>query len=93
MTVPAETAPVLVVVQSIELVSMGAVMALATVDLEIDGVNLRIEGVRVTRRGGLLACEPPHFRDPRSGQWRPALLLPKELSDVIAGEVLQAVRS
>ena len=42
-----ETAPVLVMVQSIEpVIGMGAVVALATVDPEIAGIGFRNKGVR-----------------------------------------------
>ncbi len=39
-------------------------------------------------RDGKHICQAPQFRDPKSGQWLPCILLPPELREAIAAEVL-----
>ena len=63
-------------------------VGLAIVEVEVAGVALVLQGVRVLRDGnGGLACQPPVFRHP-SGRWLPALLMPPELTAAIGAEVL-----
>jgi hypothetical protein len=65
----------------------GRLIALAAVELELDGVGLVMQGVRVVKQSNRIATEAPRFRDPRTGQWVPALILPDELGRAIAREV------
>jgi hypothetical protein len=61
---------------------------LAGVRIEIEGVVLLLQGVRVLREpDGGLTCQEPRFRHPDGG-WVPVLVLPPELSDAIAAAVL-----
>jgi hypothetical protein len=39
-----------------------------------------------------MTTEAPRYRDPRTGQWLPALILPDELGAAIAREVHRIVR-
>lgn len=84
-----EYASVTVTVIGVEQVAgMGAVTALGTVEVEWGGIAATIQGVRVMRGPGGLRVEAPRFRHPRTGQWLPAMLLPKPVTDAIAAELL-----
>ncbi|MBN8899875.1 MAG: hypothetical protein J0H57_02490 [Rhodospirillales bacterium] len=68
----------------------GPVVALASVSVDLDGVELELHGLQVRRRpDGLLECKAPHFRD-TTGTWRTAITLPPELEDAIGREVVAA---
>jgi hypothetical protein len=61
------------------------------VEIDIAGITLRLVGVQIVRHSAnLLECNPPAFRHGRSGEWLPAIILPPELADAIAIEVLKA---
>jgi len=65
----------------------GRLTALAAIELELDGIGLTVQGVRVIRRNGRVTIEAPHYRNPKTGQWLPALILPDELGAAIAREL------
>lgn len=67
----------------------GRLVALATVELELEGVVLVMQGVRVVRHGDRITTQAPRFRNPLTGDWVPALLVPDELGQAIAREVHQ----
>ena len=67
----------------------GRLVALAKVELELDGVVLVMQGVRVMRQGTVITTQAPRFRDPRTGNWQPALIVPDELGQAIARELNQ----
>jgi hypothetical protein len=70
----------------------GRLLAFANVELVIEGVELKLQGIGVVReRDGSLTCEAPRFRHP-DGRWLPGVVLPKELTTAIATEVLAAYR-
>ncbi len=70
----------------------GRLAALADVRIEIEGVVVLLQGVRVLREpDGGLACQEPRFRHP-DGRWVLVAVLPPELSDAIAATVLALVR-
>ena len=70
----------------------GRLAGLADVRIEIEGVVLLLQGVRVLReRDGRLGYQEPRFRHPDGG-WVAALVLPPELSDAIATAVLALAR-
>jgi hypothetical protein len=70
----------------------GRLAGLADVRIEIEGVVLLLQGVRVLREPeGRLACQEPRFRHPNGG-WVAALVLPPELSDAIELAVLALAR-
>ena len=70
----------------------GRLTALADVRIEIEGVVLLLQGVRVLREpDGGLACQEPRFRHP-DGRWMPVAVLPPELSEAIAATVLALAR-
>jgi hypothetical protein len=91
----AETTPVEYRVLQIEQVAgAGSLIGLATVEADIAGVAIVLQGVQVRRRtDGTLDCLAPQFRHARNGRWLPCLLLPPELSAAIASEVLAAISS
>ena len=69
----------------------GRLYALARVALDVDGIEMRLQGVRVVRQPtGLLAVEAPQFRQP-GGEWVPAVTLPPELKQAIAQDILDIV--
>jgi hypothetical protein len=88
----AETSVVTFAVTGFEWVrGKGRLAGLADVRIEIEGVGLLLQGVRVLRElDGGLACQEPRFRHPDGG-WVPMLVLPPELSDAVAAAVLALV--
>jgi hypothetical protein len=70
----------------------GRLVALAKVELELDGVVLVMQGVRVMRQRDRITTQAPRFRDPRTGDWIPALIVPEELGQAIARELHQILR-
>jgi stage V sporulation protein G len=85
----AETSVVTFAVTGFERVpGKGRLAGLADVRIEIEGVVLLLQGVRVLHEpDGGLACQEPRFRHP-DGRWVQAAVLPPELSDAIAVAVL-----
>ena len=65
----------------------GRLLALAALEIEFDGVTLGLNGVQVIRRGKRIATQAPRFRNPKTGVWAPAVVLPDELGAAIAREV------
>jgi hypothetical protein len=69
----------------------GRLLALAALEIDFDGVTLRLQGVQVVRQGKGITTQAPHFRDPKKGVWVPAVILPDELRAAIAQEVQSMV--
>ena len=65
----------------------GRLLALATLEIEFDGVKLGLHGVQVIREGECVTTQAPRFRNPKTGVWAPAVILPEELGAAIAQEV------
>jgi hypothetical protein len=65
----------------------GRLLALAALEIDFDGVILQLQGVQVIRQGRRITTQAPRFRDPKSGVWEPAVILPDELGAAIAQEV------
>jgi hypothetical protein len=65
----------------------GRLLALATLEIEFDGVKLGLQGVQVIRQGKRITTQAPRFRNPKTGVWAPAVILPDELGAAIAREV------
>jgi hypothetical protein len=89
MTEAATTIVSFTVLEVLPVRGAGRLIALASVELELDGVVLIMQGVRVVRMGNGVLTEPPKFRDPRTGDWIPALIVPAELGEAIARELNQ----
>jgi hypothetical protein len=89
MTDAATTMVTFTVLEVLPVRGAGRLIALASVELELDGVILVMQGVRVVRMGNGVLTEPPKFRDPRTGGWIPALIVPAELGEAIARELNQ----
>ena len=88
----AETATVTFTVTDVARIEgAGRLAALAAIEIELDGVALTVQGVRVLRQKNRITTEAPRYRDPRTGQWLPALILPEELGAAIAREVHRIV--
>jgi hypothetical protein len=90
--VSAGTTEALLTVLSVEPVTgSGKLVALAAVEIEIAGIPILIQGVKIVRRpDGLLNCEPPQFRGP-DGRWGAAAILPPDLAQGLAAEVFAAM--
>ncbi|PHK93794.1 hypothetical protein CR162_16900 [Pseudoroseomonas rhizosphaerae] len=67
----------------------GKLKALAVVLVEVEGVQITLQGVQVVQGADGLCCRAPTFRHPRDGRWLPAVALPPVLADAIAAEVLE----
>lgn len=87
--VEAETTAVNVAVLQVERAYAGRLLALAEVEIEIDGIVIVLHGVRVVDLGPRsLGVEPPAWR--AGAQSRAAISLPEELTATIADAVLDA---
>jgi hypothetical protein len=87
-----ETAAVRVTVLGLNLVHGGRLLALAAVEIDIEGIVIGLDGVRVVQLGPhRLGVEPPAWR--AGAQSRPAVILPPELTSAIAGAVLDLYQS
>ena len=71
----------------------GRLVALASVELELEGVVLGIQGVRVVREGDRVRTQPPRYRDPATGTWKSAVVVPRELGRAIGQEVCKLLRA
>jgi hypothetical protein len=90
----ATTATVTFTVTDVERIEgAGRLAALAAIEIELDGIALTVQGVRVVRQNNRITTEAPRYRDPRTGQWLPALILPDELGAAIARELHRIVMS
>jgi hypothetical protein len=70
--------------------SAGNLLALATVAIDLHGIELTLHGIQIQRLpGGALQCSAPRYRCP-TGQWQPAVTLPDELEVAIGNEVIAA---
>jgi hypothetical protein len=88
----AGTATVTFTVTDVERIEgAGRLAALAAIEIELDGIALTVQGVRVVRQSNRITTDAPRYRDPRTGQWRPALILPDELGAAIGREVQRIV--
>ncbi len=86
-----ETMPVRFTVRSVEPVhGRGILVGLAVVEMDVSGVVFMLQGVQIiaTPGSGKVECRAPMWRHPSRGTWIPGVLLPPELADVMAHEVL-----
>lgn len=67
----------------------GRLIGLAIVRIEVAGVEMTLQGVRVELSAAGLTVHSPTFRHPRDGRSLPALLLPPELTAAIGAQVLE----
>ena len=83
---PASTVSITVV--SVKPVKFGKIFALASVEIDIDGVLLVLHGVRAIRVQPMgTRIDLPMFRD-ENGVWRRAVTLPDEICGPIGRAVL-----
>ena len=89
-----DAALVTVTVLDVRAVQKGQIIALAAVEIELDGVAFALNGLQVIRTRDpssgreATGVALPRYRAP-DGQWRPAVDLPDELSDPITTAVLE----
>jgi stage V sporulation protein G len=80
-----------ITVLSVTPVRAGKLFALASVEINIDGVLIEIHGVRASRTPtGATRVELPTFRDAK-GQPRAAIVLPEEIYRPIGNAVLDTL--
>jgi hypothetical protein len=85
---PSSSIRVSITVLSIKPVNFGRIFALASVEIDIDGVLLVIHGVRAMRAQPMgTPVDPPMFRD-ENGVWQRAVTLPDEICGPIGKAVL-----
>jgi hypothetical protein len=88
--------PVNITVVDVHLMNGGKLIALASVEIDIDGIVLVVHGFQVVRvaspMGMVTEVQPPRFRDVM-GVWRRAITLPDELKMPIARTVMEALAS
>ena len=89
-----ETALVTVTVLDVQAVQKGQIIALAVVEIELDGVAFAVNGLQVVRTRDpsngreATGVALPRYRAP-DGQWRPAVDLPDELREPITTAILE----
>lgn len=89
-----ENALVTVTVVDVQAIRKGQILALASVEIELDGVAFTISGLQVVRtREAISGREAtgvalPRYRAP-DGRWRPAVDLPDELREPVTAAVLE----
>ena len=77
-----------ITVLSIKPVNLSRIFALASVEIDIDGLMLVLHGVRALRLQSIgTLIDLPMFRD-ENGVWRHAVTLPDEISGPIGKAVL-----
>lgn len=87
-TSPSSSSTVSITVLSIKPVRFGRIFALASVEIDIDGVLLVIHGVRAMRAQPMgTRVDLPVFRD-ESGVWQRAIALPDEICGPMGKAVL-----
>lgn len=75
-------------------VNKGRLIALATVEINIDGIVMTIDGVQVVRlpatanKQEMTGVDVPHYRG-ADGTWRRAVMLPDELDGPLGDAVLE----
>jgi len=69
----------------------GRLVGLAIVRVELEGVELVLQGVQVLRTPAGLTVQAPTFRHPKHGCSVPSVILPPELRDAIGAEVLASM--
>lgn len=80
-----------ITVLSVKPVKFGKIFALASVEIDIDGVLLVIHGIRAIRaQPAGTRVDLPTFRD-ENGVWRHAITLPDEICGPIGQAVLDAL--
>jgi stage V sporulation protein G len=70
----------------------GKLFALASVEVDIDGIQIAIHGIRALQVADLVGTriELPLFRD-TNGRWQTAITLPEEVRGPIGDAVLDAL--
>lgn len=85
---PSSSSTVSITVLSIKPVNFGRIFALASVEIDIDGVVLVIHGVRAMRAQPMgTRVDLPVFRD-ENGMWQRAVMLPDEICGPMGKAVL-----
>jgi stage V sporulation protein G len=88
----ASTATVTFVVTGLQrVVGAGRLVALATVEIDLEGVVVLVQGVQVIRKRGRISSHAPCFRNPQTGAWIPAVILPDELGAAIEQELQRMI--
>jgi len=86
-----ETGSVAISVLSVTPMQAGKLFALASVEINVDGVLIEIHGIRAIRTPtGATRVELPTFRD-ATGQPRSAIVLPEEVYRPIGDAVLDVL--
>ncbi len=93
MDIVTDTSAVCFEIREIERVhGTGRLVALAIVVIDIEGVEFVLQGVQILRGvGGGWVVRGPVWRHPGSSKWVPAVVLPDELRNAIATEVMARI--
>ena len=84
---PSSKSIISITVLSVKPVKFGRIFALASVEVDIDGVLVVVHGVRAIVHPIGTRIDLPMFRD-ENGAWRHAITLPDEISGPIGRAVL-----
>jgi stage V sporulation protein G len=83
------TTAAIVVLAIHPIANAGKLLALAEVELVIDGVSLLIHGVQVRADGEKTEVSLPRYRAP-DGTWKTSITLPAEVRDPMGDVVMEA---
>jgi len=83
------TTAVITVLNITPLANAGKLLALADVELVLDGVSLVIHGVQVRADGDGTKVALPRYRSP-AGEWMAAISLPDEVREPMGDAVIAA---
>ncbi len=84
-----ETSTATITVLTITPVHAGRLLALADVELLIDGVSVILHGIQVRADGSKTEITLPNYRAP-DGSWRTAVTLPDEIRGPMGDAVIAA---
>jgi hypothetical protein len=69
----------------------GQLVAVASVVLAIHGIEIELRGCQIRIERGRYCARGPAWKDPKTGEWRDAVLLPPELSHAFGREMVAAI--
>jgi len=83
------TTAIITVLAIIPVSNTGKLLALADVELVLDGVAMTIHGVQVRANGDGTEIRLPNYRSP-GGEWMTAITLPDEVREPMGDAVIAA---
>lgn len=83
-----DTTTVKITVIDVQRITAGKLFALATVEIDIDGIVLLVHGIQAVWTDEGTQIDPPRYRGP-NGVWSAAVTLPHEVKKPIGKAVIE----